>query len=128
MTHIHEACLPDTSLANQQIHRPHSHALLLIQGLNTDQDLLEQALEKGTDILAHADGFRLVIVVDLFAHVGQFIDQLANLLVRCLGTLLLGRGRVRVVTGLGTVHLLEVDLPTLECLLERREYDIVEGV
>lgn len=46
-----------------------SHALLLIKRLDSYQNLLEQPLKERAHIFPHAYRFRLVIVVDLLAHV-----------------------------------------------------------
>ncbi len=81
----------DTQSTNASILEP---LVLVVQRLDPHQNLLQQALEEGADVLAHADGLGLVEVVDLLAHVGELVDQAADLLVGGLGALLARRGRL----------------------------------
>lgn len=102
-----------------------SYTLSLVNGLDPDENLFQEAFKEHTHIAAHPYWLGLVIVVDLLTHMSKFINQMPDSLVRRLGTLLVGRGRCTLC---GSADTLDTNLPPLEGLFEGWEDDVVQGI
>lgn len=75
-------------------------SLFLIKRLDTNKDLLQEALEKCANIAAHSNGIGLVEGVNILADMCQSENKLPNLIMPLFGALLprgngmFGRGTV----------------------------------